>query len=69
MAWVSSSDCWQAILPFLWAEVDASLGLDGVVAEVEPDRLDATERLLVLLVVDGISFVISCCKASKKKFD
>ena len=45
----------------LWTEVDALLGSDSVVAEVEPDRLNATERLLVLLVVDGVSFVISCC--------
>jgi len=33
----------------------------------EPNRLDARKGLLVLLAVDGVSFVISCCKASKLK--
>ena len=51
----------------LWAKVDAVPGLGIVVAEVEPDSLNATERLLVLLVVDRVSFVISCCKASNGK--
>ena len=60
--WVLASD-----IAILWAEVDALLGSDRVVAEVEPDRLNDKERLLVLLVVDGVSFVISCCKASNGK--
>ena len=67
MVLISSLGFRWAILPFFWVEVDASLGLDGVVAELEPDRLDATERLLVLLAVDGVSFVISWCKASNRK--
>lgn len=67
VARVSSLDFRLAILPFFWAEVDAVLGLDTVVAEVESDRLNATERLLVLLVVDEVSFVISCCKVSNQK--
>ena len=50
-------------IAILWAWSGRCTRLSGVVAEVEPDRLKATERLLVLLVVDVVYFVISCCKA------
>jgi len=40
--------------------VEAALGS-------ESNRLNARKRLLVLLAVDGVSFVISCCKLVNRK--
>jgi len=38
-----------------------TLGLERWLRKVGSDRLNATERPLVLLVVDVVSFVIRCC--------
>ena len=57
------------ILPFFLGSLWGQSGGCSVEAALsaEPNRLNARKRLLVLLAVDGVSFVISCCKASKSK--
>ena len=64
MAEVSSWVIRLAILPFFGALGDMGVGRVYVFLVPEPNRLNAMKRLLVFLAVDGVSFVISCCKAS-----
>jgi len=45
-------------IAILWAQGGPFLGLESGYQRVEPDRLNATERLLVFLAV-VVSFVIS----------